>query len=231
MTNTPRPILYSFRRCPYAMRARLAIAYAQQCVELREVVLKNKPPEMLAISPKATVPVLQLLDASVIDESRDVMYWALQSNDPHGLLAGEPNVVTTALLDENDGDFKHWLDRYKYADRYPEYSAEEYRAKGEVFLQKLELRLQEHAYLGGDKPHITDIGTMPFVRQFSMVDKVWFDQAPYPALRAWLEWWLASEVFVKVMKKYSPWRVGQELVLLDFGDLGHGLTTGLRDTP
>ena len=199
------------------MRARLAIAYARQSVELREVVLKNKPPEMLAISPKATVPVLQLCDGSVIDESRDIMFWALQHNDPQGLLAGEPSAATTALLDENDGDFKHWLDRYKYADRYPEQSAEEYRANGEVFLQKLELRLQEHVYLGGDKPHITDIGIMPFVRQFSMVDKVWFDQAPYPALRAWLERWLSSEVFVKVMRKYVPWRVEHELVLLDFG--------------
>ena len=130
---------------------------------------------------------------------------------------GTPSAATTALLDENDGDFKHWLDRYKYADRYPEQSAEEYRANGEVFLQKLELRLQEHVYLGGDKPHITDIGIMPFVRQFSMVDKVWFDQAPYPALRAWLERWLSSEVFVKVMRKYVPWRVEHELVLLDFG--------------
>jgi len=199
------------------MRARLSIAYAQQVVELREVVLKNKPPEMLAISPKATVPVLQLVDASVIDESRDVMYWALQHNDPCGLLTGEPCAATTALLDENDGDFKHWLDRYKYADRYPERSAEEYRAKGEVFLEKLERRLQGHDYLGGEKVHITDIGIMPFVRQFSMVDKVWFDQAPYPALRAWLEWWFASEVFVKVMKKYAPWEAGQALELLDFG--------------
>lgn len=199
------------------MRARLAIAYARQSVELREVVLKNKPPEMLAISPKATVPVLALCDGSVIDESRDIMFWALQHNDPQGLLAGEPSAATTALLDENDGDFKHWLDRYKYADRFPELSAEEYRANGEVFLQKLELRLQEHVYLGGDKPHITDIGIMPFVRQFSMVDKVWFDQAPYPALRAWLERWLRSEVFVKVMRKYLPWRVEHELVLLNFG--------------
>jgi len=199
------------------MRARLAIAYARQSVELREVVLKNKPPEMLAISPKATVPVLALCDGIVIDESHDIMFWALQHNDPQGLLAGEPSAATTALLDENDGDFKHWLDRYKYADRFPELSAEEYRANGEVFLQKLELRLQEHVYLGGDKPHITDIGIMPFVRQFSMVDKVWFDQAPYPALRAWLELWLRSEVFVKVMRKYLPWRVEHELVLLNFG--------------
>lgn len=214
MSATALPILYSFRRCPYAIRARLAIAYARQQVELREVTLKDKPQEMLAISPKATVPVLQLPDVSVLEESRDIMLWALHLNDPDALLAGEPSESTAVLLDENDGEFKHWLDRYKYADRYPEHSAEYYRAKGEVFLKKLELRLQENNYLCGAQIRIADIAIMPFVRQFAMVDKSWFDKAPYPALQAWLTHWLNESAFTKMMEKHAPWRQGQARVLL-----------------
>lgn len=206
MTLDALPILYSFRRCPYAMRARLAIVYAEQQVELREVLLKDKPQEMLAISPKGTVPVLQLTDGSVIDESRDVMLWALRRNDPNALLGGEPCPATAALLDENDGEFKHWLDRYKYADRHPEQSAAHYRAKGEVFLNKLELLLLSSVYLSGDQIRIADIAIMPFVRQFALVDKAWFDQAPYPALQTWLDGWCNCDVFIKVMKKHAPWQ-------------------------
>jgi len=214
MSATALPILYSFRRCPYAIRARLAIAYAQQQVELREVVLKDKPQEMLAISPKATVPILQLPDGSVLEESRDIMLWALHLNDPDALLTGEPSESTALLLDENDGEFKHWLDRYKYADRYPEHSAGDYRAKGEVFLQKLELRLQENVYLCGGTIRIADIAIMPFVRQFAMVDNSWFDRAPYPALQAWLNSWLHEVVFTKMMRKHAPWQQSQARVLL-----------------
>ena len=214
MSSNAFPILYSFRRCPYAMRARLAIAFAQQQVELREVALKDKPQQMLEISPKGTVPVLQLADGSIIEQSRDIMLWALHLNDPDGLLANEPSAATASLLDENDGEFKHWLDRYKYADRYPEQSAADYRAKGEVFLNKLELRLQQNAFLSGDRIRIADIAIMPFVRQFAMVDKSWFDRAPYPALQVWLEQWLHSEMFAAMMKKVAPWQVGQERILL-----------------
>lgn len=214
MISTVLPILYSFRRCPYAMRTRLAIAFAQQQVELREVALKDKPQQMLEISPKGTVPVLQLADGSVIEQSRDIMLWALHLNDPDGLLANEPSADTADLLDENDGEFKHWLDRYKYADRYPEQSAVDYRAKGEVFLNKLELRLQQNAFLSGDRIRIADIAIMPFVRQFAMVDKAWFDHAPYPALQVWLEQWLHSELFAAMMKNVAPWQVGQERILL-----------------
>ena len=214
MSDTALPILYSFRRCPYAMRARLAIAYARQQVELREIVLKNKPPQMLSISPKGTVPVLQLPDGTVLEESRDIMLWALHLNDPNALLAGEPSEATAALLDENDNEFKHWLDRYKYADRYPESSAADYRSKGCEFLTKLEQRLERSTYLCGEQMRIADIAIMPFVRQFAMVDKSWFDRAPYPALQTWLNELIAGEMFTKMMKKHAPWQSGQERILL-----------------
>lgn len=214
MSASSLPILYSFRRCPYAMRARMAIAFAQQQVELREVVLKSKPKEMLAISPKGTVPVLQLADGRVIEESRDIMLWALHLDDPHSLLADEPSASTAALLDENDGEFKYWLDRYKYADRYPEQSADDYRANGEVFLRKLEQRLQQNRYLSSNQIRIADIAIMPFVRQFAMVDKAWFDDAPYPALQTWLNSLINAEMFTKMMKKHVPWQAGQERTLL-----------------
>ncbi len=214
MTDATHPILYSFRRCPYAIRARLAIAYAQQCVELREVVLKDKPASMLAISPKGTVPVLQL-DDRIIDESRDVMLWALEKNDPEALLNnGKIPAATTQLFDENDNEFKHWLDRYKYADRYPDESANDYRARGEVFLRKLDSLLSESPYLCGAKISIADIGIMPFIRQFAMVDKAWFDQAPYPALRQWLYAWLEAPMFKAIMQKYAQWQPENERVLL-----------------
>ncbi len=214
MTNTPLAILYSFRRCPYAIRARLAIAYSKQRVELREVVLKDKPEAMLAISPKGTVPVLQLADC-VIDESRDVMLWALAENDPDAMLAdGKIPSATSKLFDENDNEFKHWLDRYKYADRYPEESAEVYRERGEGFLRKLEQRLSLTPYLCGPQITIADLGIMPFVRQFAMVDKAWFDQAPYPALRRWLYGWLEAPKFKAVMQKYAQWQPDNERVFL-----------------
>ena len=132
------PCLYSFRRCPYAMRARLGLLFAGLQVELREITLKNKPPQMLAISPKGTVPVLQLLDGTVIEESREIMTWALEQQDAQGLLAAQTLPQANALIDKNDNEFKDWLDRYKYADRHLDMSQAEYRQRGEVFLQMLE---------------------------------------------------------------------------------------------
>ena len=214
MSTATLPVLYSFRRCPYAIRARLAIAFARQSVELREVVLRDKPQEMLAISPKATVPVLQLPDGTVLEESIDIMRWALRLNDPHALLADEPCQSTAEFVAENDDEFKHWLDRYKYADRHPEHPAEDYRARGEVFLQKLELRLHENRYLCGEHIRFADIALMPFVRQFALVDKAWFDQSPYTALQSWLDHWLNAGVFEHIMKKQPPWQPGQARVLL-----------------
>ena len=210
------PCLYSFRRCPYAMRARLGILFGQQQVELREVVLKNKPPQMLAISPKGTVPVLQLTDGSVIEESREIMVWALEQNDPQNLLDEALRTQADELIDQNDNEFKYWLDRYKYADRHPQMSQADYRQKGEVFLQQLEDLLSQHHYLLGNKISVADIGVMPFVRQFAHVDREVFYNLPYPNLQRWLQNWLEHPLFVQAMTKFKPWEEGDELVV--FGD-------------
>ncbi len=211
------PRLYSFRRCPYAMRARLGIVFAELQVELREIVLKNKPAQMLAVSPKGTVPVLELAEGGsatrrVIEESSEILEWALQQNDPHGLLKTDL-VSAHALIEQNDQQFKHWLDRYKYADRYPQFSQREYRQQGEVFLQVLEELLGKNSYLLGDTISIADIGIMPFVRQFAHVDRDVFDRLPYPYLQQWLKDWLEHPAFQQVMIKCTPWQDGDQIVL------------------
>lgn len=209
--------LYSFRRCPYAMRARLGIVFAELQVELREIVLKNKPAQMLAISPKGTVPVLELVETDgssrrVIEESRDILRWALEQHDPQAVLDVEP-ASAQALIEQNDNEFKHWLDRYKYSDRYPELSQLEYRERGEVFLQVLETLLAKHRYLLGDTISSADIGIMPFVRQFAHVDQEVFYQLPYPHLQQWLRDWLQHPAFQQVMVKLPAWQEGDPLVV------------------
>tara|TARA_R100000750_G_scaffold61958_1_gene54287 strand:- start:158 stop:760 length:603 start_codon:yes stop_codon:yes gene_type:complete len=195
------------------MRARLAILFAGLPVELREVTLKNKPAQMLAISPKGTVPVLQLADGAVIEESRDIMVWALEQQDPQGLL--DPTVLekANALIEQNDNEFKYWLDRYKYADRHVEMTQTEYRQRGEGFLQVLESLLESRAYLFGDAPTIADIGVMPFVRQFAHVDRDVFSQLPYPNLQRWLQGWLEHPLFLQTMIKLPVWQEGDEVVV------------------
>lgn len=215
--TTSLPRLYSFRRCPYAMRARLGIVFAGQKVELREIVLKNKPAQMLAISPKGTVPVLQLVGSDdsgrqVIEESKEILEWALQQNDPQGLLNVDL-ASANALMERNDSEFKHWLDRYKYADRHPELSQLEYRQQGEIFLQALEDLLASNQYLLGDNISIADIGIMPFVRQFAHVDREVFFSLPYPNLHKWLTGWLEHPAFHQVMAKFRPWQEGDEVVV------------------
>jgi glutathione S-transferase len=196
------------------MRARLALRYSQQKVILRETVLKNKPSQMLDISPKGTVPVLQLPDGQVIDESLDIMRWTLQNNDPNTLLPTESAKTTCdELIRKCDTQFKPWLDKYKYADRHPEQSAEVYRQEGEVFLARLESLLLANDMLLSEQPSLVDIAIMPFVRQFAMVDSKWFDTCPYPALRRWLNHWLATEIFQCIMKKYAPWQIDQGDIL------------------
>lgn len=207
-----QPILYSFRRCPYAMRARLGILFAGLQVELREIVLRDKPAQMLAISPKGTVPVLQLVDEQVLEESRDIMLWALESQDPQGLLDATRLKLAMALIEQNDQQFKQWLDRYKYADRYPEMTQLEYRQQGEVFLQQLEQLLQDQDFLLGDKVSIADIGIMPFIRQFAHVDRQVFSELPYPNLQRWLNNWLQHPLFLQAMHKYQPWQEGDLVV-------------------
>lgn len=205
--------LYSFRRCPYAMRARLGLLFAELSVELREITLKNKPTQMLAISPKGTVPVLQLIDGTVIEESREIMMWALEQDDPQGLLDTAALSQAEALIAQNDNEFKYWLDRYKYADRHTQMTQTEYRQRGEVFLQVLEARLTKSRYLLGDSVTVTDIGIMPFVRQFAHVDRDTFYDLPYPKLQQWLQDWLAHPLFLQAMVKFQPWQEEDEVVI------------------
>ena len=201
------PILYSFRRCPYAMRARLALAVGGLHCELREVVLRSKPAQLLEASPKGTVPVL-VLPGGVIEQSLDIMLWALEQHDPDGWL--EPGNGSMAqmleLIEECDGPFKHGLDRYKYPDRYEaSSSAIDHRERCGRWLKSLEDRLVRSAQLFGERPALADAAIMPFVRQFSQVDRAWFDMQPWPALRAWLDAWLASPLFGSIMVKHPPW--------------------------
>ena len=200
----PTPsILYTFRRCPYAIRARLAIAISGVAVQMHEVDLRNKPSAMLACSPKGTVPVLRLPDGAVIDESLDIMKWALRQNDPEEWLDGSADLSpeSRSLILENDNAFKRALDRYKYAGRYPEHTAIFYREQGELFLEKLNGRLTAQAYLLGSQPRLADMAILPFIRQFAAVDRDWFNQSPYAALTNWLDMLLASTLFLATMRR------------------------------
>jgi glutathione S-transferase len=195
--------LYSFRRCPYAMRARMALRYSGVAVDIVEVSLKAKPAEMLALSGKGTVPVLSA-DGRVIDESLDIMRWALAQNDPQDwLLKDDPDAAAqiAPLIEQNDQVFKLHLNRYKYAERYPEQPMEVYRGEGEVFLRRLEALLEGRDYLLADHPSLADVALMPFVRQFAHVDREWFAQTPYLRLQAWLQRLLESDLFTSIMKK------------------------------
>lgn len=195
------PILYSYRRCPYAMRARMALHYAEIAVEIREISLRQKPVHMLQVSPKGTVPVLVLSDGSVIDQSLDIMRWALKVADKDGWLNADAE-LTANLICENDGAFKQNLDRYKYADRYPQQPAEFYRAQGEIFLARLDSMLAKNAFLLGAKLSLADIAIFPFIRQFAAVDADWFDNSDYQHLQRWLNYLLVSPLFCKIMEKH-----------------------------
>jgi glutathione S-transferase len=197
------PILYSFRRCPYAMRARLALAVSGIDCEVREVKLRAKPAAMLAASPKGTVPLLVLPNDEVIDESIDIMRWALAVNDPEGWLAGDDR----ALIAANDGPFKAHLDRYKYPERFVA-DGIDHRAAGVAMLDALEARLVRSAYLCGERRALTDAAIMPFVRQFAAVDREWFDGLPLPGVQRWLDAWLGSELFEAVMVRREVWVEG-----------------------
>lgn len=195
--------LYSFRRCPYAMRARMALRYSDVAVNIVEVSLKAKPAEMLALSSKGTVPVLSV-DGQVIDESLAIMHWALAQNDPQDwLLKDDPagRAQIAVLIEENDQVFKVHLNHYKYAERYPEQPMEFYRAEGEVFLRQLEGLLEGRDYLLADHPSLADVALMPFIRQFAHVDREWFDQTRYVRLQAWMKRFLESDLFTSIMKK------------------------------
>jgi glutathione S-transferase len=201
---TDQPILYSFRRCPYAMRARMAVAASGVQVELREVMLRDKPPELIAASAKSTVPVLVLSDGLVIDESLDIMRWALGHNDPEDWLAGD----APDLIAQNDGPFKSALDRYKYPHRYGLESGAVYRDDGLAILAGLNARLGETAFLMGENRSIADIAIFPFIRQFAATDQAWFDAQPLPHLQRWLGGHLSSGLFAGIMLRYPQWKAG-----------------------
>jgi glutathione S-transferase len=205
------PILYSFRRCPYAMRARLALIVSDRVCELREVVLRDKPQEMLAASAKGTVPVLVDPDGQVLDESLDIMLWALNQHDPQGWLTPERGDLQTMLdlIAQFDQEFKYHLDRYKYAERYPGTDPHIHQAEGAGYLARLNAQLSETQHLFGDRISLADMAIAPFVRQFAHTDQTWFSQQPWLALQAWLERLLASEIYTQAMQKYPKWESGQ----------------------
>ncbi len=204
------PILYSFRRCPYAMRARLALAISGQACELREVVLKAKPAELLSASAKASVPVLVLPGGKVIDQSLDIMRWALQRNDPaHWLTSNSAQTAQVqALIDDCEKTFKHHLDRYKYPGRYAGVNALDHRAAAAIWLVQLGQQLTPEGWLFGPAASLADMAIAPFVRQFAQTDPLWFEQQDWPALQAWLYRIVSSALFDSVMHKYPAWESG-----------------------
>lgn len=218
MTNItkPLPILYSLRNCPYAMRARIAIFKAKQTVLLRDIVLSNKPKEMLKVSPKATVPVLVLTDGLVLEESLDIMLWSLNETDPDDLLQSKeecslPEMLT--LINTFDHDFKRCLEQYKCAKRYRENNIIECRELCEQFIQTLEDRLNSHEFLMSNTESLADIALLPFIRQFARIERQWYLQSPYPKVRQWLNNYLQSPIFTKVMAKHPLWLDNHEVVL------------------
>ena len=204
------PILYSFRRCPYAMRARMALAVSGQTCALREVVLRNKPAEMIDASPKATVPILVLQNGNVLDESYIIMKWALDRHDPDHWLQPETGDLDAidALVEQIDGDFKHHLDRYKYPNRYDNIDPLEQRAAGVAILEGLDRQLSGPKFLFGDRISLADVAIVPFVRQFANTDRDWFDKQPFQFLHEWLNGLLDSDLFKSIMKKYPAWATG-----------------------
>jgi glutathione S-transferase len=203
------PILYSFRRCPYAIRARLALLQAGLAVELREVDLRRKPAELLACSRAATVPVLDLGGGEVLVQSLDIVRWALTQHDPDGWLIRGDAARDSSLVSTTDGEFKHWLDRTKYAERFPEQRAEVYRAAAErCLIEPLDAALSATGHLGGNGPNWADATIFPFVRQFAAIDADAWTASPWDATRRWLHSWLGSPLFATCMLKLPAWQAG-----------------------
>ena len=209
------PILYSFRRCPYAMRARLALHISKQQCIIREVVLRDKPKQLAAISPKSTVPVLQLMDGRVLEESLEIMFWALDCNDPEKWLKPKKGnlLEMKKLIKINDGPFKKNLDRYKYFNRYEtNFPPHFYRDEGANFLYLLNDLLKQQTNLFGNRPALADYAIFPFIRQFADTDRDWFDSQPLHNLQNWLAEKLKTELFSNIMKKHKPWETGSEII-------------------
>ena len=207
------PVLYSFNRCPYAIRARMALRYANIRVRIREVVLKNKPAAMLEASPKGTVPVLQLNNGQVIDESLDIMLWALSHSDPDGWFEEKDQPIIKQWIESNDQLFKPILDNYKYPQRSEKQDPIYYRNQAIPFLESLNEAIDKHQWLVREKICLADVALFPFIRQFAMVDSDWFWQTSLSKLHTWLQRLLESNLFLSAMKKYEPWK-GEEEPLL-----------------
>ncbi|MBU3550327.1 glutathione S-transferase [Polynucleobacter sp. MWH-Berg-3C6] len=198
------PILYSYRRCPYAMRARMALKYAGIALEHREIALRDKPKSMLLVSPKGTVPVL-CVDGQVIDQSLDIMHWALDKSDPDGWKHVDEKVANS-LIEKNDGPFKTLLDQYKYPNRHPELNPEEVLSTAmELMLKPIETTLHNHEYLLSNKLSWVDIAIFPFIRQFAGVNPTIFKGLPLPKTRKWLTQQIESELFNSIMEKHPTW--------------------------
>lgn len=202
------PILYSLRRCPYAMRGRMGIALSKQQVLLREIITKDKPSELLASSAKGTVPVLVLPDGQIIEQSLDVMNWALQQNDPQDLLRSSNSTLNQQvhqLIKVNDDEFIGHLEKYRASVRYRNIDKEQRRQDCEGFISKLEALLTDQAYFFGETPSLADFAVMPFVSQFVRVEKKWFVQSEYQNVGRWLRTHLDSKLYTQVMKQYPLW--------------------------
>ena len=207
--NNTLPVLWSFRRCPYAMRARMAILSAGQAVELREIKLREKPDAFLAASPSATVPALVAGETN-LDESLDIMIWALKEHDPQGLL----NMPAEGwdLITQNDGPFKAALDHTKYATRYPDLDPDAERQKAAGFIQGLDKRLAGQGFLVGPTRKLADLAIFPFIRQFANIDRDWFNAQPWPNVIDWLDQFLQSPEFETAMQKFPLWAAGSAQV-------------------
>lgn len=209
--NEVPPVIFSFRRCPYAMRARMALAVSGQVCEVRDILLRERPQELYAASAKGTVPVLVLEDGRVIDESLEIMLWSLERADPEGWLGDlrTPSEEMLSWIQECDGDFKRNLDGYKYASRGDVLKEGEHRALGAAFLARLDRMLGASGFMFGAKASLADVAIFPFVRQFAFADKDWFDGMPWPNLHSWLRAWITSPRFLAVMKKGPIWEPSQ----------------------
>ena len=212
--NHTYPVLYTFRRCPYAIRARMALSYSKIRVELKEIILSNRPSELYALSPKGTVPVLCINNITVIDESLDIMKWALTQNDPN-LWISYNNRKQFEIIENNDNEFKNWLDKYKYFDRFPDNNRDYYRDKCGEFLTKLNKLLKCNQYLLTNKLLLVDIAIVPFIRQCANVDKHWFKDT-YSKLSNWLNNIIESKLFLSVMDKYVEYNSEQEPLITNF---------------
>ena len=204
------PVLYSFRRCPYAIRARLALAHAGLACELREINLRAKPSALLQASPKGTVPVLVLADGTVIEQSLDIMLHALRSQDPDGWLAPTQGSLQDmlALIARNDSDFKQALDRCKYPERYTAEAVHQAQTDAQAWLAALDAQLSATGYLFGQHPSLADMALRPFVRQYARIDEAQWAEQPWPHLQAWLQRWIDSALFAEVMETYPGWQEG-----------------------